>query len=208
MSTRPGLRLKTFWFKTDQSRDPLQIATAAAAVVWRTANHRIQNLRKGKFSIDAGPDYANVLVELLSLMVVVADRIAFRNDTGEWREHFTGELARRVGQLLQDSLDDLIGPDPDPARGGWGRRFVDRVNLRAAEYSCHEYGSEGASFSFLRHFGDCFEDMLPGFDDKRWAVDQAVTVEGPELIEIMEKTMRGLLGQESAPVRRAGAAGD
>ncbi|MEZ5653898.1 MAG: hypothetical protein R3E87_25470 [Burkholderiaceae bacterium] len=208
MSTRPGLRLKTFWFKTEQNRDPDQIATAAAAVLWRTANHRIQNLRKGKFSIEAGPDYANVLVEVLGLMVVVADRIAYRNDNGPWREAFTGALARRVGQLLQDSLDDLIGPDPDPARGGWGRRFIDRVNLRADEYACHPYDEGGASFGFLRHFGDCLQDMLPDSDDQRWAVDQAMTVEGPEIIEIMESTMRGLLGQESSPKRRAGATGD
>ncbi|MCP5265994.1 MAG: hypothetical protein H6934_07765 [Burkholderiaceae bacterium] len=207
MSTRTGLRLKTFWFKDQRARDPNQIATATAAVLWRGANHRIQNLRNGKFNIDAGPDYANVLVELLCLMVVVADRIAYRQEAAPWREQFTGALAHRVGELLQDSLDDLIGPDPDPARG-WRRRFIDRVNARIAEYAAHDYGPDGPDFGFLRHFGDCLTEMLPDADDRRWSCDQAMTVEGPEIVDMMEKSLSGLLGLAPKPPRRAAGGAD
>ncbi len=206
MRAAPAPRLKTFWFKDQRERDPAQIASASAAVVWRTANHRIENLRRGGFVVDAGADYANVLVEVLCLMAVAADRIAFRSEPGAWRVAFTSALVRRLGELLAESLDELIGPDPDPSRG-WSRRFVDRYNLRAQEYADHAYAADGPSFGFLRCFGERLVESMSDADDRRWAHDQAMTVEGPEAIDTLEKSMRGLLGLAPKPPRR-GAMGD
>jgi hypothetical protein len=203
MATTPGLRLKTFWFKDERPREPGQVATATAAVVWRSANHRIQNLRRARFRVEAGADYANVLVELLCLAVVIADRAVARlvADDGAWRQAFTPALAVRAGELLEDSLNDLIGPDPDAARG-WRRRFVDRFNLRNAEYAQYDDGPEGPSFGLLRHFGEVLTEAMADDDDRRWATDQAMTVEGPELADVLEKTMRELLGHAPKPARR------
>lgn len=201
---RPGIRLKTHWFRDATQREPQQVANALAAIVWRTADVRLKNLRKGRFEIAAGPDYLAVLAEILCFLVVVADRVAYRHHPGPWREAFTGALAIRVGELLQDSFDDLLGPIPE----GYRKRFVDRLNRRAAEYADFAYGGDGPEFAFLRHFGNLLTDAMSDPDDRRWALDQAMTVEGPECVDVIEKSMRGLLGLEPRPKRPRGEAGE
>ena len=52
---RPGMRLKTHWFRDATPRDPAQIANALSSIVWRSADVRLKNLRKGHFEIAAGP---------------------------------------------------------------------------------------------------------------------------------------------------------
>lgn len=204
MATTPGLRLKTFWFKDERPRDPSQVATGTAAIVWRTANLRIQSMRKGRFRIDVGADYANVLVELLAFMVAVADRIVCLRETAPWRREFTSALTIRVGELFEDSLNDLIGPDPDPRRG-WRRRFVDRANLRMGEFAMHDVGDDGPSFGFVRHFGQMLTEAMADPADRHWALDQAMTVEGPEMVDVLTQSLRGLLGLQPKPARRAHA---
>lgn len=191
-------RLKSHWFREQQPRAAAEVANALAAVVWRTADQRIKHLRKANFVIAADASYLNVLAELLAFLVVVADRVAYRHDPGPWRVEFTSALAVRVGELLQDSFDDLLGPIPG---GGYRRRFVDLLNRRADEYAHHGYGTGGPDFAFLRHFGNVITEAMPDDDDRRWALDQAMTVEGPECAEVIEKAMRGLLGLEPKPRR-------
>ena len=202
---RPGMRLKTHWFRDATPRDPAQIANALSSIVWRSADVRLKNLRKGHFEIAAGPHYLQVLVELLVFLAIVADRIALRYQPPEWREAFTSALVRRVGDLLQDSFDDLLGPAPG---GGYRKRFIDRFNSRFAEYGEFEYLPHGPEFALLRYFGDLLAQAMPEEADKRWALDQAMTVEGPECVDVVEKSMRGLLGREPRPKRPRGEAGE
>ncbi|GMV03563.1 MAG: hypothetical protein AMXMBFR52_32180 [Burkholderiales bacterium] len=199
------MRLKTHWFRDATPRDPQQIANALSSIVWRSADARLRNLRKGHFEVAAGPHYLQVLVELLVFLTVVADRIALRNQSPEWRQAFTQALVARVGELLQDSFDDLLGPAPG---GGYRRRFIDRFNIRVAEYGEFEYHAHGPEFALLRCFGDLLMQAMPDAEDRRWALDQAMTVEGPECVDVVEKSMRGLLGLEARPQRRAGEPGE
>lgn len=202
---RPGMRLKTHWFRDATPRDPGQVANALSSIVWRTADVRLRNLRKGRFEIEAGPHYLQVLVELLVFLAVVADRVALRYQPAQWREAFTSALVRRLGELLQDSFDDLLGPAPG---GGYRKRFIDRFNLRFAEYGEFEYHAHGPEFALLRYFGDLMTQAMPDPEDRRWALDQAMTVEGPEGVDVVEKSMRGLLGLEPRPKRPRGEAGE
>ncbi len=202
---RPGMRLKTHWFRDATPRDPEQIANAMSSIVWRSADARVRNLRKGNFEIAAGPHYLQILVEILVFLSVVADRIALRYQTAEWRAAFTQALVGRVGDLLQDSFDDLLGPAPG---GGYRKRFIGRFNIRVAEYGEFEYHEHGPEFALLRLFGDLLTQAMPEAEDQRWALDQAMTVEGPECVDVVEKSMRGLLGLEPRPARRAGEPGE
>lgn len=194
------IRLKTHWFKQEgaRPRTPEEIASAMSSIVWRTANHRVQNLREGKFHIAAGVSYVEVLAELLCFEIVVADRLAYRHDQGSWREEFTSSLARRVGTLLEENFNDLLGPAPG---GGYRKRFVDLFNRRAAEYAYFDYTQDGPDFGMLRHLGESITAVLPDSDDRRWAIDQAMTVEGPECVDVIERGMRGLLGMEPRRAR-------
>ncbi len=194
------LRIKTHWFRDGQPRAAADVASALSATIWRTANHRIQNLRQGRFDVGAGVAYVEVLVELLCLLIVAADRIAYRHDPGAWRVDFTTALSQRTGELLRDSFDDLLGPAPG---GGYRHRFIEHLNRRAAEYAEFGYGPDGPDFALLRHFGAVVADLMEDPDDRRWALDQAMTVEGPEGVDVVERAMRGLLGVDPKPRRSA-----
>ncbi len=199
-----ALKLKTFWFRQQAGRDPARQAGALAAVIWRVGNDRVRNLREGGFSVAAGAVYVDILAELLAFLVVVADRIAYRHEPGPWREAFVSALTVRVGELLQDSFDDLLGEAPD---GGYRRRFVALVNRRAEAYAEFDYGPDGPTFGMLRLFGHFLADAMSDAFDRAWGLDQAMTVEGPAGVELVERSMRGILGLERAPARR-GEAGE
>jgi hypothetical protein len=185
------LRLKSTWFRDGAKRAPEQLASAAAAVVWRTANHRIAHMRSVGFGIDAGEPYVRVLVELLCFLIAIADRVAFAHDPGPWRTAFTSALAARVGELFEDCFAELIGG----AAAGYKRRFIDRLNERTAQYAHYRYGASGAEFGFYRHFGDALADALPAQYDRRWGADQAMSVDGPAAAEAVASAMAGLLGR-------------
>ncbi len=197
-----AVRIKSHWFKEGETRDAAEVATAAAAIVWRTADARLKSLRGARFEIAAGADYVNALVELLCLLIVATDRIVYRHDQGPWRERFVSALTVRVGELLEDSFNDLLGPLPERS---YRQRFVDRLNLRAQEYAQYTYRDDGPEFALLRHFGQQVADSMSDPDDQRWALDQAMTVEGPACIDVIEKAMRGLLGLEAKPQRKSAA---
>lgn len=186
------MRIKSHWFKGERQRPPEEVATVIAAIVWRTANHGLQGLRKAKYDIDAGVPYISVLVEFLVFLVLVADRIAYRHDPGDWRAAFTIALAKRVAGILQENLDDLIGPIPE----GHGRAFLERFDEQSEVYGQFGYAADGPEFAFLRHFGDRVAEAMPEDDDRRWAQDQVMTVQGPETVALIERAMRGALGLE------------
>jgi hypothetical protein len=197
-------RIKSHWFKDGAQRDAQQVATAAAAAVWRTANHRIAHMRSVGFAIDVGEPYVGVLAELLAFLVAVADRVAYAHDPGEWRTRFTTALAIRVAELFQECFEELLGRD---AARGFGDRFVERANERFAEYAA--FGCDGGEpdFGFLRRFGNAVGDLLAAGHDRRWGADQAMSVEGPAAAEAVARAMRGLLGEQRRE-RRASMAGE
>ncbi len=198
------LRIKTHWFKVEQAREPAEVASALAATVWRTASHRVANLRQQHFDVEVGAPYVAMMAEILCLLVVVGDRIAYRHDQGEWRTAFTTALTLKIADLMADNFDDLLGPTTD---GGFRARFVEHMNRRADEYAECPYGDEGPSFAMLRYFGELVEAVTANEADRRWAQDQAITVEGPEAIDVVERAMRGLMGIDPKP-RRSPLTGD
>jgi hypothetical protein len=192
-----GPRIKSRWFRHDAPRGADALASAAAAIVWRTADFRVRHMRSVDFGIEAGEPYVAALVEFLCFLIAIADRVAFRHDPGPWRIEFTTALGIRVGGLFEESFDALLGP---AGGGGYKRRFIDRVNERGAEYATYRYADDGPEFGFLRHFGDVLAAVLPEPFDRRWGADQAMSVEGPAAAETVAKGLRSLL---SAAPRRA-----
>lgn len=211
-----AVRIKRHWFRDGRQRSPGEKASVVAVAVWKGARHALQGLRQAKFTVDAGAPFLRVLAEFLACLVTVADRLAYRHgpsggdggtDAG-WRATFLEALARRVGELYRDDLDELIGPDV--ARpGGHAAVFIDLLNRRMADFAEFDYGDDGPGFAFLRYFGRCIEDALPDADDRRWVLDQVMAVQAPEAIETVERAMRGVLGLDPKPARRReGAAAD
>jgi len=200
-----SLRIKRHWFKEDTARDAKASASAVAATVWKASVHGMQNVRKARFTVDVGAPYIAMLDEFLTFLVAVADRIAYRHDQGAWREAFTVALATRLADIYDENLDHLMGPDPEL---GHKRRFIDLLNLRMAECAGLDYTEHGPNADFLRQFGYRISGVLADEADRRWALDQMMSVQAPEALESLESAMRGVLGIDPKPRRRAAGGGD
>lgn len=209
-----NVRIKRHWFREQAERSPEQMASVIAVAVWKSASNGLQTLRRADYEVAVGGPYLSMLAEFLVFLIVVADRIAWRHDQqrdsladagDDWRRAFTVALAKRIADIYQENLDDLVAPDPAL---GHRRRFIDLLNARMDEYAEFDYGESGADFGFLRYFGSRIENVLDDDAGRRWVVDQAMTVQGPEAIELVERGMRGVLGIDAKPRVRSLLGGD
>jgi hypothetical protein len=199
------MRVKSQWFKSGRSKTPLEIAGATAFILWRIALNALNEMRSAGFDIAVGPQYFSFLSEFLVFLVQLADRIAYRHYGEEERIAFTTELANRVGENLAENQVNLMGA---AAMSAYKTDFIDRLNLRAAEYAEFSYESGASNFSFLRQLGNCLEQVVDE-RDRRWVTDQVMALQAPEAVETLEKSMRGLLGLEPKRQRtKRGAGGD
>jgi hypothetical protein len=199
------MRVKRHWFKDGKERGAAELASAMAAIVWRSADHALNNLRAARYEIEAGLPYVSFLKEFLVFLTVITDRIAYRHDAGTWRTEFTSALVNRVGEIYQENFDRLLGPLPED---GHKAQLLALFNDRAAEYADFSYDESGPEFGFIRYFANNITEVLSDPVDRRWSLDQIMTVQAPEAVALIERGMAGVLGIEPKPTRRGGSSGD
>lgn len=198
------MRIKSNWFKEGRERSPQEISDALSFVVSRIADNALKNTRKANFEIVAGPQYLDFLAEFLLFLILVADRIAYRQLSADDRLAFTGNLANRVAETYAENRSRLLGDDLK----GCKQRFIDLLNLRAGEYADFGYDENGPDYAFYRYLAWCIGQIMNDADSG-WIIDQMISFEAPEAVQMVEKTLRGLYEAEPRkPRRRAAAGGD
>lgn len=191
------MRIKSTWFKAGREHTPSELAGALSFVIYRIADNALKNTRKANFEIAVGPQYFAFLSEFLLFQIQVAVRIAHRRLPAEDRDLFTSTLANRIAETHAENESRLLERDPAECK----QRFIDRLNQRFAEYAEFGYGENGPDFSFTRYLAFCMEQVM---DDKDswWIIDQMMSIEAPEAVEMIEKTFRNLMETEPRPARR------
>jgi hypothetical protein len=198
------MRVKSHWFKNGRSRTPPEIAGALAFIIWRIGDNALKNTRSAKFEIAVGIQYFSFLSEFLVFLIQVADRIAYRQLPAEDRLAFISTLANRVAETLAENQSRLIGNSIAEHK----QRFIDKLNQRAGEYAEFDYGSEGPSFAFTRYLAYCMRGIMDE-KDSNWITDQIMSIEAPEAVIMIEKTMRDLFETEPRQARsRRSVSGD
>ncbi len=190
------MRIKSHWFKSDREKAPQEIAGVLAFNIWRIADNALKNTRKAKFEIAIGAQYFSFLGEFLVFLIQVADRIAHRQLPAEARFAFTSALANRVAETLAENQSRLMGGSIAEHK----QRFIDKLNLRAGEYADFNYGSDGPEFAFTRYLAFCMREVMDE-KDVEWVIDQMMSIEAPEAVEMVEKTMNNLFTAEPGPPR-------
>ncbi len=186
------MRIKSHWFKNGREHTPQDLAGAVSFVAWRIADNALKNTRKANFGIAVGPQYFAFLAEFLIFLVQVADRIAFRRLSQEARFAFTSALANRVAETFAENHSRLLGESQQECK----QQFIDLLNQRADGYADFDYGEDGPSFNFTRYLGFSMDQVMDE-RDSGWIIDQMISVQAPEAVEMVEKTLRNLL--EAAP---------
>lgn len=198
------MRIKSNWFKAGREHTPAELAGALSFVVWRIADDALKKTRKADFVIEVGPQYFAFLTEFLLFLIQVADRIAWRRLPEQGRHAFTTALANRVAETHAENESRLLGGDMAECK----RRFIDRLNQRAGEYAEFGYDENGPDFAFIRYLAWCMGEVMDE-KDSGWIIDQMMSIQAPEAVEMVEKTFRNLLETEPRqPRRRAGTSGD
>jgi hypothetical protein len=192
-----AIRLKTK-FHTAGQRSAKTLASVVAVLAWKLAIESIKRMRKADYDIDIGRPYFDFVCEFLVFLAVSADRVAYRNlEEGE-RVEFTTGLAQNIARFVEENRIMLLG---EAQPGESQRHFIDLFNRRAGEYAEFDYDESGPDFAFRRYFAACLRDVLPE-KDKLWVVDQAMDIEAPEALKLLEKTLSGLFNPETAQSQR------
>jgi len=196
------LRIKSNWFKEGREHTPQEISDALAFVVSRIANNALQNTRKAKFEVETGTQYFDFLAEFLLFLILSADRIAYRDLSEENRHVFTGNLANRVAETYAENRSRLLAENQDYCK----QSFIDLLNQRAGEYADFGYDEKGPDYGFYRYLAYCIGEVMSDADSS-WIIDQMISFEAPEAVQMVERTLRGLYETEPKPKRRRAVSG-
>lgn len=196
------MRIKSQWFSSERARSPAEIAGASAFIAWRLAQHVLRNMRRADFEIRPGAQYFDFLAEWLIFLIQIADRIAYERLGAKRREAFVTALANRVGEILADNRDELLGaPDGGSEADTHKRRFIDLLNLRSADYADFEFTARGIDYGFLRYLADRLSHVVDA-RDAPWVRDQVMEIEAPDAVALIRKGMAGLLDDAPRPAAR------
>ncbi|MFO1291461.1 MAG: hypothetical protein U1F07_00085 [Rubrivivax sp.] len=210
----PAIRIKNRWFRDSAGKSAAEQASAMAFIVWRVAHQMLKRMRGADFAIDAGRPYFDFMREVLVFLVALADRIAYARLDGAGREEFTVALVRHLARTLAENEDELLGAPPAGAPGH-AERFIDLVNEVVPHYA--EFGADpvpppGAGafhpdFAFLRYLGTRLAPTVPP-DERRWVLEQVMSIEAPEAVAQVQRSMRELFDPAPRRGRRAAQSGD
>jgi hypothetical protein len=200
------MRIKSQWFKTDTPKTPQEAAGAMAFIVWRVAHNVLTQMRSARFDIDIGPQYFAFMREWLVFLTQVVDRMAHERMEAEERVAFTTALVRRVADHLAENENTLLGVPP-PGEESHQGRFIDLFNLLSVHYAEFGHSADGPDFAFMRYLGHRIEALMPK-KDQYWVVDQVMAIEAPEAVQMLQRSLQGVLSSEPRAPRRAGVSGD
>jgi hypothetical protein len=106
------IRIKSQWFRPGADKTPEQTASAVAFTAWRVAQNMLKQMRLAQFDIEIGEQYFAFTREVLVFLTQVLDRMAYQRMSAQERLAFVTALVKRVGEILQDNEDGLLGQPP------------------------------------------------------------------------------------------------
>ncbi len=192
------MRIKSKWFKADREHTPAELAGAVAFNISRIAENALKNTRKAKFDIEIGPQYFDFLREFLVFLILVADRLAYRQFSPDDRATFTSALANHVGATYAENQSRLM----EREFGECKQKFIDALNERAGEYAEFDYTEKGPEYAFLRYLAYCMDQIMLE-KDSGWIIDQIISIEAPEAIDMLEGNFKDLLHAKPTKARPA-----
>ena len=191
------VRVRTVWFKKDGERSAEEIATAVASTVWRVADKAVDNLGRENYDIITPARGFKLIAEFIAFLTHYCDRMAYASLTPERRVAVLQAISNRLGEVMEENIISVVGPDPNR---NYKAEFIDFLNRRVNDYAQFDFpDDEKASFPALRFLGLQIREEM-GDNDKTWIMDQIMDIEMPEMMGTVRKSFKGLLSD--APVKR------
>jgi hypothetical protein len=200
---RTKLRIKSTWFRAGSPKSPQQNASAMAFNTWRVSQHMLKQMRSAHFDIEVGQQYFAFTREVLVFLCQAIDRWAFERMSPDERMAFVSSLVQRVAETLEENEDRLLGA-PDSAQPSHYEQFIDQFNELSIHYADFGLTNGMPDFAFVRYLGHRIESLMPQ-KDQRWVIDQIMAIEIPEALEMLQRSMQGILSTEPRPQRSSRA---
>ena len=200
-----NIRIKSQWFREGATKTPQQTASAMAFITWRVAQNMLKQMRSASFDIEIGPQYFAFTHEVLVFLIQVLDRMANERMDDVLRAEFMTALVQRVAEVLQENEDGLMGVPPAGQASHYDQ-FIDLFNALADHYADFGFDAQqGPDFAFVRYLGHRIEALMPQ-KDQRWVVDQIMASEVPDALDMLKRSMQGVLSTEPRSARATRAA--
>ncbi|MFK5969723.1 MAG: hypothetical protein QM487_06330 [Candidatus Marithrix sp.] len=176
------MRIKSKWNKRAKSQSIEEIAKAVGFISWQIATNSLLELENSGYETNSQIQRLKIIQEILVFLVQVADRLVYENLNTEQRQLFITTLAFHVADTLIDNQKDF---------GNFAGKnvFIDLLNQRFEDYSELSFNNDEAGFDFLRYFG---EQMAIVLQDNHFVSQQIVDIEGPDIVEKLQKGIKGL----------------
>ena len=181
-----ALRLKSQWHNEDSERSLEEIGGAVAFNIWRLGVDKAINLHSKDFGYQDDAQRLAVIAEYAIFQALAVERMVYEALTQEQRGALLTALVLKLAEHFEENSRNMLG------EGDYRTAFVDRFNQRAAEYAEFSYTSEGPSYPFLRHLGYEVQQRMGESQQNRWVIDQAMDIDGPELIKQLRRVIKDL----------------
>ena len=182
-----ALRIKSQWHDEGAQRSLAETAGAIAFNGWRLALDRAINLSGEQYLYETNEQRLAVIAEYLIFQIQAVDRMVHDKLQASERQTLITTLALRLADHMEGNSRDLLGA------GDHREAFIERLNLRAAEYSELGFTAEGPSYPFLRHLGYEIQQVMGASQENRWVIDQVMDKDGPEVYKQLKRIVRNLI---------------
>ena len=181
-----ALRIRSKW-RGNHAASLEENATALAYIIWQLGLGSARNLHTERFDYDDDDQRVAVIAEYLCFLVHIADRLAYEALPGPERQAFVETLAQDCARQMQRNQEDIFGP------GEYRQIFIDLLNQRGAEYAAGKFANHEPGFDLLRGLGRHVQAIMGESQTNRWVIDQVMSIDAPEAVEQVCKSMDNLL---------------
>jgi hypothetical protein len=185
-----AIRIKSTWHQSGRNVSATKSlednATAAAFIVWRLSLEGAKELHREGFEYLSDRERVGVISEFAAFQIQVADRLVFGHLGDDERDDFINGLGQRLADYMQENLSDIAGA------GDYRAPFIKMMNERLADYAGLSFTRGEPGFDFYRYFGNCVLETMGENQTNRWVMDQVMSVDGPDLVEKLSKSLGNL----------------
>jgi len=182
------MRIVSKWQEGLAPDDAGKIGEALAFNTWKIAVKSVRSMQDERLYFVSKSQGLLVMAEFMIFAVHIADRLAHNNMTEPDRGRFIKTMADRCIDVLVDNRRELQGP-----AGDYRDSFVKAFNVRLNDYAEFDFDpGTGPGFKFYRYLGENISRIMGDDQNNKWAIDQVVEIEGPDVYESLRKSMETL----------------
>lgn len=179
-------RTRDKWKNSSKPKSIEDNAVALGYIIWQLALNGAKNLHIENFRYDSDEQRMSVIEEYSAFLLHASDRLMFDVLDNSQRTEFVSNVALATARHVQRNKEEIIGRD------NYRRPFLDMLNARSSEYASCPLVKEGPGYQMRRVIGFHIQNIMGSDQTNKWAIDQVMEIDAPDLFERLEKSLANL----------------